>query len=417
VEGRAELCLPSFLDDRESVEEGNYGSGRNDTGSTIVEETIVDQYASRSNDNATINTTQEEGSYSNRRKCFQADKLVGKMANDCLQSIWEAAYRKSGYSRKTVELALAKWGKKTVIGRFSSWSKWLDFSKDNKLDYIEVKEESLLKFIVVLEESGFKGKYINKIIFDVWIIFKFFSNIEDKIPSMVNNVLKGLMKKSPINRNISISNRHDLSEVVLVPLITWLKLNYNLVLNLKEVRDFTIILVKIALLARGDDLAGIPMKPRERISKNGVEKYILYLEDPKGRDGLIPVELNKYDDIRICPVRMLDRYLEGLKNKGINTESGYLFRSNVDWNKNLSADRINNIVKDVMKKCNDIPKEAGSHTLRHATSQKLFKSNVDVNKILKAGRWKSFNVFNDFYNRQPETGVDVMGVMDNDQDG
>ena len=117
------------------------------------------------------------------------------------------------------------------------------------------------------------------------------------------------------------------------------------------------------------------------------------------------------DHPNICPASNLQYYLNRTKIwRDINDE--YIFISVIKPHKQLTSQRIAKLLLQSMAAAGVDTQKWKAHSVRGASATNLLDKGTSVEDVMRAGRWGSFLVFRDFYDRSTRN-VNVIRVVTN----
>ena len=152
--------------------------------------------------------------------------------------------------------------------------------------------------------------------------------------------------------------------------------------------------------------------------KAGYEVTLLQSKTNK-RGELEVVGLSQRDDLPVCPVRELRRWLEVSK-----ISNGPVFRRIYPsksggrvGERALSPSVLAAIVKDAGTRVGiSAPEELGAHSLRSGPATELSNENVSTDRVMSKGRWRSLSAAQRYIRRGDALGNDPMRTILRDRD-
>lgn len=174
------------------------------------------------------------------------------------------------------------------------------------------------------------------------------------------------------------------------------RLGDNRRLSLSQLRDKTIVLLRIERIARSSDVASIPFDTVNPL-KDGYS--FRYLSSKENRDrSLSPLQVVHFSLPKVISAAYaLHDYLARTSpfRDELSESNNRLFLS-LDGKSSLSATSVANCCLRVMKEAK-VPSRFRAATLRHAAACAAIRAGVSIDEILKIGRWRSREVFEKFY--------------------
>jgi len=174
-------------------------------------------------------------------------------------------------------------------------------------------------------------------------------------------------------------------------------------LELPDLRMKLIILLKLAIMGRSADIVAID---RNMVNWNDTQ-FELKLFQRKGDATLSWSDGQKFpflpaEDEKICVGRTLVEFCsrtdgERSKNRKGEFHPKNLFLHIDDPRKTLSTQRVAKLTLEALDKAGIDIQKYKSHSVRGAAANWAIDKGATVDEVMKWGCWKSFTVFNKFY--------------------
>jgi hypothetical protein len=170
----------------------------------------------------------------------------------------------------------------------------------------------------------------------------------------------------------------------------------NVSLSMKQLTQKTIILLRVATLDRSSDIAYIK---RSSITFHAEYMSVDYHSKKQQRrsDQSFRHVVARLADEVLCPVATTEHYMQRTAQFIRNSRDRLIL--SVDGSKPLGAERIAKLVLEVMKKAGVDTTIFKAGSLRGAAASQALDHGLPVEDVIRMGQWRSYSVFDRFYNR------------------
>jgi hypothetical protein len=185
-------------------------------------------------------------------------------------------------------------------------------------------------------------------------------------------------------------------------LIRWIEtLEENMKLSMKLLRIKCIILFKLVDLARSADVLAVSHK-----------SIIFSAQEMKGlrrplknyiRDRPSDFRFHRLLNPKLCVVAAWEEYLNRTVN--VNRIKDRVFISNDKKGKEIGSETIAKDTMKAMELAGINTNRFKSHSTRISVASKVIEKGASVDDVMRAGRWRSKEVFEKFYNRSHQLEV------------
>lgn len=189
------------------------------------------------------------------------------------------------------------------------------------------------------------------------------------------------------------------------PVLDWAKTLTNSELNLKLLSIKCVMLIALASGQRMQTIAALDLGHTFVHSDKVVFNIAKIIKTSK--PGVHhAIELCRFpEDLRICPVECLEKYLEATKSIRKDTN---LFISFHKPHNTVSAQTLSRWIRNALE-LSGVDRVFKPHSTRGAAASKA-ASNIDISVVLKTVGWRSHMTFARFYNRPIQTDSNLFST-------
>lgn len=164
-------------------------------------------------------------------------------------------------------------------------------------------------------------------------------------------------------------------------------------------RQKTAFLLAVHTIARGDDLFKLR---HSSVSFDNADRVTLILSNPKNRRGEEVITLHPWPQRpKLCVVQALRNYLQ--LTKQVPRPHDRIFVTE-DLSTELGKERLAKDILAVMAAAGIDTQRFKAHSVRMAVATKAIQLGMPVDEVMRKGRWRSWQVLRDFYERSRDSG-------------
>jgi hypothetical protein len=192
-------------------------------------------------------------------------------------------------------------------------------------------------------------------------------------------------------------------------------------LSMDSLTTKVILLLRVTTFARSSDIEYIQYSSI-KFQEEGVSfNYVTKKQQRKGSQCLSSF-IPKYTDEILCPVRTLQHYInrtqawrKPIQNENNRFEQDRLMLSLSTPHDPIGSDRISNRISDLFRAAGIDEKRFKPGSLRGASASAALDAGIPVEDVLRLGQWKSFAVFEKFYNRSRKPVSVLSNILSTNQ--
>jgi hypothetical protein len=303
------------------------------------------------------------------------------------------ALKSEGFSKETIEIALAAISAKTRRNYSYCWGRWMAFAKNKGVSGFNPPLPLYLDFVAQEYKEKGTGSSVNHAMTVVGGTLKLLGrNLNEE--GMAVAFRQSAMKNTP-----PTPKYEDTWDITLV--FEWArKLGKNESMSLENLREKVILLLRLDTFARASDIAKL-YRSEVKFAKEDVSVRFYRPKEwrPRGKSSIGEfspwITIRKVDTAVICTYRALQIWLERttkLAAKGVICRLG---KKGGD----VAAETIARISQGVMEKIG-IPSKFRSQSVRGAASSAAFDFGAPLAMVLSQGRWSNASMWKKHYYRR-----------------
>jgi hypothetical protein len=189
------------------------------------------------------------------------------------------------------------------------------------------------------------------------------------------------------------------------------------ILDAKRLTLKIIALLRLALIGRSSDIEKIIFSQLVIDAEKATFQFFQKKQQKNSRQASGSIIPRYSQNLNICPVHTLEVYIHrtsGWRSSlPVDDKNDRLILAMVEPHLPLSSDRLAN---SILKLMNTVGVDTSVYTagsLRGGTASKLLDSGRSVEEVMRQGQWKSFSVFETFYNRSAKTVNVIQNLSSN----
>ena len=320
----------------------------------------------------------------------------GKETSDDWGSCVRACLKNKGFSDNVITSIFNSWRPGTRKQYKSAWTRWARWCYIRKCSAVRPSEASIVTFLQYLLNLEKSYSVISTHKAGILETLKLINSTYIRDFKVISRFMKGLsVLKAPRPR---YAFTWDVSKVLSL-LATWTP---NESLSLKSVTLKLVTLLALSTAARAQTL--VHMRVENIVFRP--DKVVINCGDKlKGRKAGDPflLEINKYNSVDICPVRILELYLR--KTKDVRKDNQLLISfSNF---KAVTTSTVARWLKTVLNLAGIDTNVFKAHSYRGASVSMAVRRGCSLQQVLKTADWKSAGNFRKFYYRDLQDNVET----------
>ena len=391
------VCIPSNLSYSSSTETDGVSSISGNSDCTIVAQTGMVHEASGSAGRYSHNTTDSRQSAAPGQRAQQnISSQPTNVVLDGMETVQPqgSSGNLSERAQDLVEASLREGTRKDYLSKYGRYSDWCD---QRGLHPSRAPLNEILNFLAHLQEQGYSYSTVCGY---RSMLSAFHEPVHgDSVGShpLVTRLIKGVFNTNPPNKKLC--QERDVGVVLKYlsgePIIPFESC------SLKFLTMKACFLLAITSARRTDDISKLSMMPGQcRFMK---DKLLLIPDDLLKQDRpshyLPPLEIERYDNLNICAVHTLEKYLQVVEN--LRRQVSSLFLTVIRPHKKPTSQTISRWITEVMRlayeKAGKPLAKVNAHSTRGmATSWAEFKG-ASIPDILRMADWSSAKTYCDHY--------------------
>lgn len=296
-----------------------------------------------------------------------------------------------GLSEDVAKVMLASCRDSTHKQYESSWKAWASWCDKKSIDPISAPVNMILEFLVECEAKGLAYRSLG-------VYRSAISHYHEPVVGRpvgeypeISRLMKGFFNRNPPRPKYTITWEVEPVLVFLRDMAPWSELSLKLM---------TIKLVLILALVSAGRVSSLV---HIDISKLSVSKSVLrfapsqLLKQTRPNYPLKCVEIEAFQDSRLCPVKAVSAYLA--KTKQCRGTESQLLISYVKPFKRVVSSTVSRWIVSGLKMAGIDTEKFGAHSTRGAATSASKKLGVAMRDILATAGWSSDSTFSKFYHR------------------